>query len=60
MSQGKKFVEQDLNIVKKREEAQKDLENPYFLATDENDQNAVQQTALLADQEVIKTDKEKE
>ena len=60
MSQGKKFVEQDLNIVKKREEAQKDLENPYFLATDENDQNAVQQTAQLADQEVIKTDKEKE
>ena len=41
MSQGKKLIDIDESIVKKREEAQKDIENPYFLATDENDQNAV-------------------
>ena len=37
MSQGKKFVDIDASIVKKREEAQKDIENPYFLATNENE-----------------------
>lgn len=32
MAEGKKFVETDKSIVEKREQAQKDLENPYFMA----------------------------
>lgn len=60
MSNGNKFVENDPTVVKKREQAQKDMENPYFMATEDKDQNEVQQTSQMADQQIIKSEEEKD
>jgi len=37
MSEGHKFVENDASIIDQRDQAQKDMENPYFMAQDEKD-----------------------
>ena len=36
------------------------MENPYFMATEDKDQNEVQQTSQMADQQIIKSEEEKD
>ena len=60
MSEGGKFIEKDQAIIQIREQAKKELENPYFMAQDEKDQNETQVSAQIDDQDVKKTEQEKD
>ena len=36
------------------------MENPYFMATEDKDQNEVQQASQMTDQQIIKSEEEKD